>query len=79
LVINIASKPIKNSINTERVDEEVKDVYKPQSNSDNLPPIHKNNKYVTFSVSASKDFKMSLVKKSVNRENEIAVDTNAIK
>ncbi|CAI2365505.1 unnamed protein product [Moneuplotes crassus] len=46
----------------------------------NLPPINRReNKYVTFSVNASKDFRMSLVKKSVNRLKEKAPDTLKIK
>lgn len=46
----------------------------------NLPPINRReNKYVTFSVNASKDFRMSLVKKSVNRLRDAVPDTLKIK
>mmetsp|Transcript_14119 Transcript_14119/g.12466 ORF Transcript_14119/g.12466 Transcript_14119/m.12466 type:complete len:106 (-) Transcript_14119:397-714(-) len=59
--------------------KEPKEETKDFNHYDNLPPINQNNKYVTFSVSASKDFKMSLIKKSVNREAEFTVDTERIR
>ena len=63
------------SLDLSRINEQDRNVYQ---NNDSVPHKGHKRKYVTFSVSASKDFRFSLIKKHDEPEFEQAEDTSKI-
>ena len=79
VIIIIATKPLRNNLSTLKIEENKGGPSEDQAPG-SLPPINQHvNKHLTFSVSASKDLKMSLVKKAIDKSNDHAVDTINIK